>query len=122
MSQPMTTWKEIASYLGKSVRTVQRWEHLGLPIRRPNARIRSAVVTTSEELDGWLARCSNGRTELTADSRPVEEPAQRSGDVRIKIHQLAAQADLAKRRAVLIHDQIEQIQARMKSRAAARAS
>jgi hypothetical protein len=28
-------WKEIAAYLGRSVRTVQRWEKdFGLPVRR----------------------------------------------------------------------------------------
>ena len=54
-------WKEIANYIGRGVRTVQRWEGLGLPVRRPNARLRSAVVTDSEELDRWLASCSNGR-------------------------------------------------------------
>ena len=37
-SRPMlTTWNEVASYLGKGVRTVQRWEaNLSLPVRRKN--------------------------------------------------------------------------------------
>jgi CheY-like chemotaxis protein len=49
-------WKEISQHLGRGVRTVQRWEALGLPIRRPNARNRSAVVALSGELEEWLAR------------------------------------------------------------------
>jgi hypothetical protein len=50
------SWKEIASYLGKGVRTVQRWErHLGLPVRRPNAATRGVVCASPEELDRWIA-------------------------------------------------------------------
>ena len=36
-SAVLSSWKDIAKYMGKGVRTVQRWErHLGLPVRRPN--------------------------------------------------------------------------------------
>ena len=50
------SWKEIASYLGKGVRTVQRWEQeLGLPVRRPNATAKGVVCSSREELDRWLA-------------------------------------------------------------------
>jgi len=59
-SQPLellTSWKEIASYLGKGVRTVQRWEQqFGLPVRRPNEKAKGIVHATREELDQWLAR------------------------------------------------------------------
>lgn len=48
-------WKQIAEYLGRSVRSIQRWESLGMPIRRPKHKNRSsAVVALSEELDAWL--------------------------------------------------------------------
>jgi hypothetical protein len=44
-------WKEIARYLGKGVRTVQRYEReLGLPIHRPSG----AVISTKGELDSWV--------------------------------------------------------------------
>lgn len=50
-------WKEIAVYLGRGVRTVQRWEpQAGLPVHRPHARNRSAVVAFAEELDSWLVQ------------------------------------------------------------------
>lgn len=49
------SWKEIAAYLGKGVRTVQRWEQqFGLPVRRPNGRPERIVYATREELDRWL--------------------------------------------------------------------
>ena len=56
-------WKDIANYLGRGVRTVQRWEALGLPVRRPNSRLRSAVLSTAEEIDAWLEQCGNGRSD-----------------------------------------------------------
>ncbi len=51
----LNSWKEIAAYLGRGVRTVQRWEaDLGLPVHRPKGKDRSAVLGFSEELDAWL--------------------------------------------------------------------
>lgn len=53
----LNSWKEIATYLGRGVRTVQRWEQeLNLPVHRPRGRERSAVVAFPRELDQWLAR------------------------------------------------------------------
>ncbi len=51
----LNSWKEIAQYLGRGVRTVQRWEaELGLPVRRPRGRSRSAVIAVAAELDRWM--------------------------------------------------------------------
>jgi hypothetical protein len=51
----LNSWKEIASYLGRGVRTVQRWEtNLGLPVRRPKGKERSAVLALTDEMDAWL--------------------------------------------------------------------
>lgn len=53
----LTSWKEIALYLGKGVRTVQRWEQqFGLPVRRPNEKVKGIVHATQQELDEWLAK------------------------------------------------------------------
>ena len=51
----LTSWKEIATHLGKSVRTVQRWEReLGLPVRRPAQHLSGIVLADPTELDSWL--------------------------------------------------------------------
>jgi hypothetical protein len=65
-STVLTSWKEIAKYLGKGVRTAQRWEqHLGLPVRRPvGASQKSAVLLHRVEVDLWLT------TRFSA--RPIE--------------------------------------------------
>lgn len=56
-SSVLHSWKEIASYVGCGVRTVQRWEHdLGLPVRRAAARERTAVMAFPNEIEAWLRR------------------------------------------------------------------
>jgi hypothetical protein len=48
-------WKEIANYLAKGVRTVQRYEReLNLPIHRPAGKSAGAVIATKAELDAWV--------------------------------------------------------------------
>lgn len=57
----LNSWKEIAAYLRRGLRTVQRWEsELDLPIRRPLGRRRGPVMAFPEELDEWLRRGSLG--------------------------------------------------------------
>ena len=52
----LNSWKEVAVDLGRGVRTVQRWEmELGLPVRRPRGKSRSAVIAFKPELDRWLS-------------------------------------------------------------------
>jgi hypothetical protein len=53
----LSCWKEIAHYLGKGVRTVQRWEQeWDLPVRRPNgASIKGPVAARPADLDRWLS-------------------------------------------------------------------
>jgi hypothetical protein len=36
------------------MRTVQRWENSGLPVKRVNKSPRSPVVADSDELDAWI--------------------------------------------------------------------
>ncbi|MGE5112375.1 MAG: helix-turn-helix transcriptional regulator [Acidobacteriaceae bacterium] len=68
-----TSWKEIASYLGKGVRTVQRWEaQFGLPVQRPNSRAKGIVRASRAELDEWIATRWSPRTkEAALPSLPV---------------------------------------------------
>lgn len=56
MNTTLTSWKEIAAYLGKGVRTVQRWEQrFGLPVRRPSANSH-IIFALPTELDAWVQR------------------------------------------------------------------
>jgi TolB-like protein/cytochrome c-type biogenesis protein CcmH/NrfG len=51
----LDSWGEIASYLGREVRTVQRWETTeGLPVHRHEHKKKSTVYAYAGELDEWI--------------------------------------------------------------------
>jgi len=51
----LVSWKEIAAYLGREVRTVQRWENTeGLPVHRHEHLKKSTVYAYASELDEWF--------------------------------------------------------------------
>jgi hypothetical protein len=56
MTEPvvLNSWKEISQYMGRSVRTLQRWEQFGLPVHRPSGRDKSSVYAIPSELRKWL--------------------------------------------------------------------
>jgi hypothetical protein len=63
-SEILSGWKDIANYLGKGVRTVQRYEReLGLPVRRPSGKMKGSVIATQSELSSWVAT-----------GRPLDQP------------------------------------------------
>ena len=50
----LSSWKEIANYLGREVRTVQRWEKLaGLPVHRLQIDKQGPVYAYKGELEAW---------------------------------------------------------------------
>src|SRR5215469_3566039 len=52
----LDSWKEIAVYLNRTTRTVQRWERSErLPIHRHRHQKSSSVCAFREEIDDWLA-------------------------------------------------------------------
>ena len=71
-------WKEIAAYLGRSVRTVQRWEKdFGLPVRRFGISKPESVFAVPREIDTWL-ETSQGLSARTGAGAP--EPAGGSAE------------------------------------------
>jgi len=54
----LNSWKEIAQYFDRGVRTVQRWEtDLSLPVHRIGKNNRGPVFAFRAELDRWLQAC-----------------------------------------------------------------
>lgn len=52
--QPLESWKEIAAYLKRDVRTVIRWEKSeGLPVHRQMHQARGNVFAYTSELEAW---------------------------------------------------------------------
>ena len=65
--KPLQSWKEIAAYLDRDVRTARRWEQTeGLPVRRHRESSRSSVYAYPSELDAWRA----ARKPKAAESEP----------------------------------------------------
>lgn len=51
----LNSWKEVAQYVGRSERTIQRWERdLGFPVHRPAGKLRSSVIAVKAEIDAWV--------------------------------------------------------------------
>jgi len=70
----LSSWKEIAEYLGWDERTCLRWEkNLGLPVQRidPESK-RSRVFAYADDLDKWLQGRGHHKPQLLETSDPVE--------------------------------------------------
>jgi Tol biopolymer transport system component len=75
-SERLESWKEIAAYLKKGVRTVQRWERTdGLPVRRLGHDRTGIVFAYKAELDAWWMEQSR-----RASPRPEPKVAGPSGN------------------------------------------
>jgi len=72
-NQRLDSWKEIARYLGRDVRTVIRWEkQRSLPIHRVPGGKGHAVFAYSAEVDAWLSgQPRNGSEPHPAPPRPM---------------------------------------------------
>jgi len=96
MSDVLSSWKDVAAHLGKSVRTVQRWEtELGLPIHRPDRRQQRIILAFPEELKRWMggkqaAAGKNGDERR----RRLEENKQR---LRAQLQRLQSLSDTLQR-------------------------
>jgi TolB-like protein/tetratricopeptide (TPR) repeat protein len=78
----LESWKEIAAYLRRSVRTVRRWEaQEGLPVHRLMHQSQASVYALRSEIDEWRQRRNLGPAETapTPTTRPAAvDPAQPS--------------------------------------------
>jgi hypothetical protein len=70
-------WKAIGAYLGRSVRSVQRWERdLGLPVRRVRTRTSEVVFARREDIDAWFAtRSANIPPKEEQGDTPANGPS-----------------------------------------------
>jgi len=70
----LDSWKAIAAYLGRGVRTVQRWEREeGLPVHRLAHEKRGTVYAHKHEVAAWW---ESRRVDLSAQSSEAAEAAR----------------------------------------------
>lgn len=67
----LDSWKEIASYLNCSERTVRRWEEEGLPVHRHPHKKKAAIYAYKAEIDAWW---QDGHERLQQMENSQEEP------------------------------------------------
>lgn len=73
----LDSWKAIAEFLGRSVRTVQRWHDLnGLPVHRFGGR-KGGVFAFENEIDVWLAALAES-SQVTLERISEESETSRS--------------------------------------------
>ncbi len=129
-SQTLNSWKEIAQYLDRGVRTVQRWEdELDLPVRRLGKSKRSPVYAVISELKFWVATvgvlppnskspAKARREELHDGTRPHLNNLAESRRLMSTMHQLAqelASASVRQRQqAELLAKRLAEMRARLK--------
>jgi hypothetical protein len=91
MPQILTSWKEIAQFLGKGVRTVQRWEReADLPVRRQTGLSPHAVIAISDELEDWARSRARGPTGALAGAlqREIETLRAQNSELRARLDAL----------------------------------
>ncbi len=68
----LDSWKEIAHFLNRDVRTVQRWEkEENLPVHRHLHLNRSSVFAFEDELESWLENGGSNQAEEETGRFPV---------------------------------------------------
>jgi TolB-like protein len=66
----LDSWKQIAAYLHRDVRTIQRWERTrGLPVHRWPGGEKPAVYALRTEIDAWRRSDSERDVRATAGTR-----------------------------------------------------
>lgn len=120
----LNSWKEIAAFLGRGLRTVQRWEHdLDLPVHRNGTGPRSPVYALTTELNFWITTWGAMRGEAAHGSPlklPAGKPVENSRRLASKIHTLvravAENSVRQRRQAEVLEKRILEIRSRMKAR------
>jgi len=77
----LDSWKEIASYLKRDVRTVQRWEKTeGLPVHRHLHEKQGTVYAFRSEIDEWARERTLPEEELDFITRKVPEDQDQASE------------------------------------------
>ena len=76
--QRLTSWKEIAAFVGRGERTVKRWEQSrGLPVRRYPGAANASVFAYVDEIEAWLRGHTGEQArvpEVAADRVGLRDP------------------------------------------------
>jgi hypothetical protein len=72
----LNSWKEIANYLARAVRTAQRWEcNSKLPVHRIGNGPKAPVFAFGEELDAWLEQQAMRNSVIFTEGDNARSPS-----------------------------------------------
>ena len=94
LGRQLDSWKEIASYLNRSDKTVRRWEkEEGLPVHRLLHEKRGSVYAYADELNAWLesrksqegepndASSPQSAQQVSTEASPVESESSKQQEM-----------------------------------------
>jgi hypothetical protein len=119
----LNSWKEIAAYLGRGVRTVQRWEgELRLPVHRIGKGKRSPVYSTVAELKFWISTVEVARDHRlqvafhsgTRSREPLEDSRRLLTSVRDLAQAIAETSIRQRQQTEILQARVLQMRSRMK--------
>jgi hypothetical protein len=95
----LNSWKEIAEYVGRGVRTLQRWEQFyDFPVHRPAGNHKSAVFAVPTEVDEWLrTRPMHVQNETNGHAGASEELESELATLRTLVKDLGARMERVER-------------------------
>ena len=77
----LDSWKAIANYLGKSVRTARRWEaEEGLPVHRQMHKAQGSAYAYRSEIDAWRQHMAAPAPTTAKPEASLPAPAGPAGD------------------------------------------
>jgi len=121
-STRLNSWKEIATFVGRGVRTVQRWEReLQLPVHRIGNGPRSPVYALIPELNFWITTSGAMRSEPAhgaplrpATGKPVEDSRRLTSKIHTLVREVAENSVRQRRQAEILQKRILEMRSRMK--------
>ena len=118
----LNSWKEIASHLGRGVRTVQRWEReLQLPVHRIGTGPRSPVYALTTELNFWI-RTSEARRKSQhlppplkpTSGKPMEDSHRLLSNIQYLVRAVAENSVRQRRQAEIMQKRILEMRSRIR--------
>jgi transposase len=114
----LSSWKEIAAFFGKGVRTVQRWERqFNLPVRRPFGSDKKIVLARTAELERWM-----GQQTSPAEPLAVQQAFERVQHMRTLVLNMQKQTERLQSNTARFVDHYARISGRKQQRSGRKAS
>jgi len=98
----LESWKEVAAYLKRDVRTVQRWEKSEkLPVHRHMHGTQGTIAASKQEIDAWARERSLDIGKFEEEAQEAREAAEREKNIAHEAESAALNLERGRRRSWL---------------------